>query len=92
MPTETQQSKLQLGDESIRRLLELLSEANQAEPALLLHVADAQRLLGRSKARIYEMCATGELECIRDGRSVLIPRTALDEWIKRKRRVSGGRR
>lgn len=91
MPSETQQSKQLLGDESLRKLLELLTEAHQAEPALLLHVSDVQRLLGRSKARVYEMCATGELECIRDGRSVLIPRQALDEWIKRKRRTGGGR-
>lgn len=56
------------------------------EQALLLRVSQARRLLNRSRARIYEMCATGELESIRDGRSILIPPDALDAWITRKRK------
>ena len=55
---------------------------------LLLQVADARKLLNRSRARVYEMCATGELESFRDGRSILIPREAIDAWIARKRRTS----
>jgi excisionase family DNA binding protein len=56
---------------------------------LLVTVKDAMRLLHRGRARIYEMCATGELESIRDGRSILIPRDALDQWIAQKRRKGG---
>ena|ERR1019366_2080519 len=57
-----------------------------SEQALLLRVSQARRLLNRSRARIYEMCATGELESIRDGRSILIPPDALYAWIMRKRK------
>jgi excisionase family DNA binding protein len=56
------------------------------DPALLVTVREAMHLLHRGRARIYEMCATGELETIRDGRSILIPRDALDQWIAQKRR------
>ena len=52
---------------------------------LLVTVKDAMRLLHRGRARVYEMCATGELESIRDGRSILIPRDALVQWISQKR-------
>jgi len=34
----------------------------------------------------------GELESIRDGRSILIPRDAIDKWIEMKRRQGRGRR
>lgn len=53
---------------------------------LLLQVSEARKILNRSRARIYEMCATGELESFRDGRSILIPRDAIDVWIAKKRR------
>lgn len=53
---------------------------------LLLQVSQVRLMLNRSRARIYEMCATGELESFRDGRSILIPRDAVDAWIIKKRR------
>lgn len=62
------------------------SMATANEPALLITVKEAMRLLRRGRARIYEMCATGEIESIRDGRSILIPRDEIDLWIVRKRR------
>ena len=57
---------------------------------LLITVARACKLLSRSRARVYEMVKTGELEAIVDdcgprGR-ILIPRDALDNWLKIKRR------
>ena len=59
------------------------------ETTLLVTVREAMHLLHRGRARVYEMCATGELESIRDGRSILIPRDALDQWIAQKRRKGG---
>jgi excisionase family DNA binding protein len=56
------------------------------EPELLVTVKEAKRLLRRCRARIYEMCATGELASIRDGKSILIPRGEIDQWIARKMR------
>lgn len=56
---------------------------------LLLPVSEVCRLLHRSKARVYEMIKMHELGHIRDGRSLLVPREALDDWIRKKRRQTG---
>ena len=56
---------------------------------LLLSVAEVCSLLHRSKARVYEMVRMHEIGHLRDGKSILIPREALDEWVKRKRRQTG---
>ena len=56
---------------------------------LLLTVAEVCKLLRRSRARVYEMVRMHEIGHLRDGRSVLIPRDALDDWIRRKRRQTG---
>jgi excisionase family DNA binding protein len=64
-------------------------ESAPGEEPLLLTVRDVCRLLNRSRARVYEMVRMREIGHLRDGRSVLIPREALDEWIRRKRRQSG---
>ena len=62
---------------------------NELERPMLLSVAEVCRLLHRSRARVYEMVRMHEIGHLRDGKSILIPREALDEWIKRKRRQSG---
>lgn len=67
----------------------MAGEDRSADAPLLLSVREVCRLLNRSRARVYEMIRTHELGHLRDGRSVLVPREALDEWIKRKRRQSG---
>lgn len=56
---------------------------------ILLSVPEVCRLLHRSRARVYEMVRMHEIGHLRDGKSILIPREALDEWIKRKRRQTG---
>ena len=67
----------------------LMRDLNSHSEPLLLTVAQVCGLLHRSKARIYEMVRMHELGHLRDGRSVLIPRDALDDWIRRKRRQTG---
>lgn len=56
---------------------------------ILLTVREVSKLLHRSRARVYEMVRMHELGHLRDGKSVLIPREALDDWIRRKRRLTG---
>ena len=63
-----------------------------SETPLLITVKEAQALLRRGRARLYEMAAKGELESIRDGRSILIPRDAIDNWLEMKLRQGLGRR
>jgi len=65
------------------------NELGSPEVQLLLTVSQVCKLLNRSRARVYEMVHMHELGHLRDGRSVLIPRDALDEWIRRKRRQTG---
>lgn len=56
---------------------------------MLLTVAEVCVLLRRSKARVYEMVRMHEIGHLRDGRNILIPREALDEWVRKKRRQTG---
>jgi excisionase family DNA binding protein len=63
---------------------------SESEKPLLLKVAVVCKLLSRSRARVYELVKTGELEGIVDecgprGR-ILIPRDAVEQWIKIQRR------
>ena len=62
---------------------------DQSSGALLLSVGEVCVLLHRSKARVYEMVRLNDIGHLHDGRSVLIPRDAVDEWIKRKQRQAG---
>lgn len=48
---------------------------------LLLRIPEVADSLGLSRARVYELVASGELPSIRDGRAVRVPRHALVEWI-----------
>lgn len=64
------------------------NKAQVSEP-LLLTVSEVCGLLRRSRARVYEMVHMRELGHLRDGKSILIPSKAVDDWIKRKRRQSG---
>lgn len=66
-----------------------LNDTNNEPLPLLLSVTEVGRLLHRSRARVYEMVRMHEIGHLRDGRSVLIPRDALDDWIRRKRRQTG---
>jgi len=59
------------------------------ETPLLLSVPAVCHLLCRSRARVYEMVRMHEIGHLRDGKSILIPRDALDEWIAKRRKISG---
>ncbi len=54
---------------------------NAAEAQLLLRVDEAARLLGIGTTLAYEMVARHELPHVRLGRSVRVPRAALEAWI-----------
>jgi excisionase family DNA binding protein len=47
----------------------------------LLRAAEAAKLLGIGRSKIYEMLARGELPALRIGRLVRVPRHALEQWI-----------
>ena len=49
----------------------------------LLTIAETAHLLSLSPAKVYQMCSSGELACIRIGRSVRVPAACLDSFICR---------
>jgi excisionase family DNA binding protein len=49
---------------------------------LAIRVDEAARLLGLSRAMVYQMVARGELPHVRVGRAVIIPVKALEEWLE----------
>ena len=49
---------------------------------LLLRAPEVARLLGLGRSKVFAMVAAGELPVIRIGRSVRIPRQALERWIR----------
>ena len=54
---------------------------------LLLTVKDVMETTGFGRTSVYELLRTGELQIVRKGRSVRVPRASLDEWIKRQMAV-----
>ena len=54
---------------------------NQMTVLILLRPAEAAEMLGFSRSKVYAMLASAELPAIRAGRSVRIPRAALEAWI-----------
>lgn len=56
--------------------------------ALLLRPQEVVSVTGWSRSKVYGMAASGELPSIRSGRSVRIPRAALERWIEQN--TTGG--
>jgi excisionase family DNA binding protein len=48
---------------------------------LLLRAGEVARLLGLGRSTVFALLAAGELPVIRIGRSVRVPRAALERWI-----------
>lgn len=61
--------------------LECVSADASNDPPLVLRVADVAHLLQVSDSAVYALVASGELPSLRVGRSVRVPRAALEEWI-----------
>ena len=49
---------------------------------LLLKATEAGKLLGLGRSKVFAMVAAGELPSVRIGRSVRIPREALERWVR----------
>jgi excisionase family DNA binding protein len=59
------------------------------EPGLL-KVEEAAKFLALGRSKTYELIARGELPVVRIGRSVRVPRSALQAWIEAKSEPSSG--
>ena len=51
---------------------------------LLLTVTEAAQLTSVSRGTGYELAASGVWPTVRIGRSVRVPRAALEEWVRRQ--------
>ena len=58
---------------------------------LLLKAGEAAKLLGLGRSKVFAMLAVGELPVIRIGRSVRVPRAALEDWIDEHTQHASGR-
>ena len=58
---------------------------------LLLKAGDVAKLLGLGRSKVFAMLAVGELPVIRIGRSVRVPRAALEGWIAERTQHANGR-
>jgi excisionase family DNA binding protein len=65
-------------------MLNIPSSPNSASTPVLLHVVEAAEILALSRARVYQMVASGELPHVRFGKAVRIPRAALLRYIERQ--------
>ena len=54
----------------------------------LLTIAEAAKIIRRSKQRMYEIIHAREIRYVKDGRNFLIPISELDAWIARKLKQS----
>ncbi len=50
---------------------------------LLLRAGEVAKLLGLGRSKVFAMLAAGELPVMRIGRSVRVPRAALEGWVAR---------
>ena len=57
-------------------------DANASEP-LMLRVSDAARLLNVSRSTMYQLVTNGDVNVIRIGRSVRVPRAELVRLVDR---------
>jgi excisionase family DNA binding protein len=58
---------------------------------LLLKAGEVAKLLGLGRSKVFAMLAVGELPVIRIGRSVRVPRAALEGWIAEQTQHARGR-
>jgi excisionase family DNA binding protein len=58
---------------------------------LLLKAGDVAKLLGLGRSKVFAMLAVGDLPVIRIGRSVRVPRAALEDWIAEHTQHASGR-
>lgn len=60
------------------------TERGAAERPLLVSVVEEVKRTGLPRSTVYALCASGEVRHVRHGRSVMLHRDALDEYIARQ--------
>ncbi len=58
-----------------------MDQTNSPAPPLTVSVAEAGRLLGISRAATYQTVKEGRLACLRFGRTIRVPRVAVERLV-----------
>lgn len=58
--------------------------------SLLYRVPDAMRVLNMSRTVVYDLIRTGRLRTVKEGRTRLIPASAIAEYVALLEREAGG--
>ena len=64
-----------------------MNEKNLEERAvkkLTLTVAEAAKMMGLDKVKVYALCKTEDFPSLTIGKRILIPREALENWLNNK--------
>jgi excisionase family DNA binding protein len=61
-----------------------MAPGNEPEPANFVTVDEVARHLRVSKMTVYRLIHSGELRCVRIGRSFRIPADAVNEYLNRQ--------
>jgi excisionase family DNA binding protein len=50
-------------------------------PPVLYRISDATRVLGISRTVVYDLIRTGRLRTVKEGRTRLVPASAISEYV-----------
>jgi excisionase family DNA binding protein len=64
------------------KALQLLRDAKRRNAPQTYSVDEVAEILGVSRPLAYEGCARGEIPCVRIGRRILVPRSALEAMLR----------
>jgi excisionase family DNA binding protein len=66
-------------------VMDKVRQVKRREQPLLIRVDEAARLLGCSRAKLYIKISSGEIESVLWGGQRLLPRDAVDAYVRRLR-------
>jgi excisionase family DNA binding protein len=58
---------------------------------LLMRAEEVGRALGLGRSKAYELMTSGQLPVVRVGRALRVPRSALEEWVRKQTQPAGDR-
>lgn len=64
-----------------------MNETANAHAPITVRVREACRMTGIGRSKLYELIGAGEIEIIKVGTITLIPMTALQHFVERRRNV-----
>lgn len=85
MSTRLEAAVVELVEAVREELRSELASATIDRPARLLSITEAAELLGLSRTRLYGELRSGRLRSIHVGRRVLVPSSAIAEFIECRR-------